>query len=49
MDLQGVQEEAHLEVQEDHLTQEAVEVLQFLNQATLLQQDLVQEDLKVDP
>ena len=49
VDLQGVQEEAHLEVQEDHLTQEAVEVLQFLNQATLLQQDLVQVDLKVDP
>ena len=49
VDLKGVQEEAHLEVQEDHLTQEAVEVLQFLNQATLLQQDLVQVDLKVDP
>lgn len=48
VDLQGVLEEAHLEVQEDLLTQEAVVVLQVLKQATLLQQDLVQVDLKVD-
>lgn len=46
VDLQGVLEEAHLEVREDLLTQEAGVVLQVLKLATLLQQD--QGDLKVD-